>query len=909
MKVPANPPTYSKDKGITRRTVKGAAGGMLGVHYEDPRHNDVNTVRSNTDKATAGAGEGRGISAAASEVGVGAGARVARDGAEIEPAGPKEEQHMVLDDEDAATRDAKQRERKMQMSRDRLTIDKDAPELRRTKALWAKIMGEEDDETGEHESESHHAPDPEEIDVGFIGEAIASAGDDAPLDRRQLFAEPGKSYLGDPSLTDPGQIQQVLRTPVAYAKHIMVLSEAFRRTTGAHRPEIIGYMAAMYAALPDRRFARQALKEFGPATGILDVYPLEIVEELVLHYPGSLPKVGFGSLFVRPKTETQVLQLLEGKFSPLTYSESLKIRGFALKGGTNPGYLFEPDEEPGQYRLRIDVAGRYDLIISAITKSGHTIVDRLQIRVRPLTRRPKAMPPPKNPVMARDPAKVQSWPRPVVPPFEISELMEIASTKASESLLSTGELVSKMHEGALRGPMGDDNEDMGWNEAPRTQVMPKPPVPASKEAAPTPEHEPASATETEEATPADVERLSVAEQSFLRIALATQLTSDDLIPATVDSQATQAAVKAFESASASVEAVEGPPVEATSVDAPAFQPPQELAEPVATTVVAKFEAPVSEEAVFSAPQAEASQPDSAESEPPESSPAVASAEPVAVEFKSTGAAIVDPADFEVPSEEVAPPAEIEAAPPAEAPRAPSEVAESAAEALAPAQPEVRVESSATLRPASAPELTAASRAASPTKRRTSSSGMLPAVAHGSPRPRVAKAKRPSSAKPRAHTPAPFDLLAEPIEPLVRPAKPPERPQAPIDQAKQSTLVVRVKDPAAKVMLGRPADPEPGRPDPSVSTAQSDLRVVPLRNPMDTVPLVEAHPPSIGGFLTQRRPTPPIAQGETECEVPAYAEQRIVVTEVVRVRKADTATAGVNPTVRIPIDDLVLDEPE
>ncbi|MCA9556237.1 MAG: hypothetical protein KC933_39800, partial [Myxococcales bacterium] len=63
MKVPPKPPEYSKDRTLTRRTVAGAAGGMLGVHYEDTRHNDVNTIRAHTEQGTAGAGANRAVAA------------------------------------------------------------------------------------------------------------------------------------------------------------------------------------------------------------------------------------------------------------------------------------------------------------------------------------------------------------------------------------------------------------------------------------------------------------------------------------------------------------------------------------------------------------------------------------------------------------------------------------------------------------------------------------------------------------------------------------------------------------------------------------------------------------------------------------------------------------------------------
>jgi hypothetical protein len=74
------------------------------------------------------------------------------------------------------------------------------------------------------------------------------------------------------------------------------------------------------------------------------------------------------------KTET-------GKPIVLTYDAALRIRGFALEGGPRPGYLFEPVEPQGTYHLVFQTAGRFKVLVSAISKGGEVSIEELAIEV------------------------------------------------------------------------------------------------------------------------------------------------------------------------------------------------------------------------------------------------------------------------------------------------------------------------------------------------------------------------------------------------------------------------------------------------------------------------------------------------------------------------------------------------
>lgn len=249
--------------------------------------------------------------------------------------------------------------------------------------------------------------------------------------RAHLF-EPGRKFEpGDLTLTDPEDIRRLLETPVAYAKHVMILAEAFRRSTGATRAETIEYLSRMFLGLGDWAFGRTALRAFGPATGILDIYPLEVVVHVLDKYPWFLPKCGFSRLFDRTAAE---LSVPVGESMSLKYPENLQIRGFALAGGGRPGYVFEPTADPGRYSLMIDSPGRFEVLVSAVNEvTAHTLIDRLTIVVRARAERDsrpglddlRSYPP-------RDALKLAAWP---VPPPPAPGSVELASLSEDPTLV------------------------------------------------------------------------------------------------------------------------------------------------------------------------------------------------------------------------------------------------------------------------------------------------------------------------------------------------------------------------------------------------------------------------------------------------------------------------------------------
>ncbi len=507
MKLPPSPspPAYDKDRTLTRRTVKGSAGGMLGAHYEDDRRPDAATEKAAAERATAGAGANREVSAAAAVAAEKT--RASSPGAgEARRAGPpREDSEVVLEDEDATSRDNKLwQSRRPLVSRDRLTVDKDAPDRERRRQ-W---VADEEDPTGAELEDS--------VELADIEEAIYSAGD-AGGPRAHLFAREDRPEPGEPGLTDPAAIQRRFKSPIGYAKHVMILAEAFRHSTGATRAEALAYLARMFVALPDRAFGRLALKEFGPGTGILDLYPLEVVAHVLERYPAFLPKVGFGRLF-SPATGERgtTLRLDAGEPFTLVYPAELKIRGFALVGGGRPGYAFEPATEPGRYRLTIDTAGRHSLLISALTRSGHTILDRLEAVVSgeagvPAERREEAPPP-------RDEAKVRAWPIPAAPRLDPRELLDDEEVKSSSGLLTAAERIRRQQLDKARGPKGAEELDFAldlFGDAPEKRT---PPTPA-----------PRRPSSTAAGRRGGDEPLTAAEQTLLELAVWAAVRTEDCL--------------------------------------------------------------------------------------------------------------------------------------------------------------------------------------------------------------------------------------------------------------------------------------------------------------------------------------------------------------------------------------------
>ena len=430
---PSAPLKGGRPKGLTKRTVKGAAGGMLGVDYEDTRRPDpfLNRGDSSIDddgpeqrQALRGEGDGDG-------------------GAAI----------------NFRSTDASKDHRPDRSAFSDTGNDQDAGDLTARTKQRRKIKKARHAKESDEEQHSNHDESSEPFEDRFEEFDSAEAGQNPDRPKSKYFEDTELGQPGDLSLVNPDTIQRRLGSPMAYAKHVMILAEAFRKNTGATRSEAISYMASMFLSLTDTRFGWSALKEFGHGTGIIDIYPLEVIEEIMVKYPGHLPKVSFGRIFKKSDKEEDILRTDTDTPLLLSYPEELKIRSFALKGGGVPGYTFEPAEKLGTYKLQIRAPGRFNVLIASLNRSGFSLIEALTIAVVPssnyfpVTGLDSQYP-------ERDEEKITAWPKPQLDkPNPIITAEDITpSTEQSLTLMSSADLLHFKTMSALTGPKGSSND-------------------------------------------------------------------------------------------------------------------------------------------------------------------------------------------------------------------------------------------------------------------------------------------------------------------------------------------------------------------------------------------------------------------------------------------------------------------
>ncbi|MEQ9499671.1 MAG: hypothetical protein RIT81_22480 [Deltaproteobacteria bacterium] len=221
------------------------------------------------------------------------------------------------------------------------------------------------------------------------GEAAAAAAAEA---KKQGFATDGgagkyfqdmpEDRMGDLSLTDPNEMKRALGPSVRFAQHAMLLAEE-RMKAGEDRGEALALLASLYTGVADTAYANKALKDFGHATGIIDLYPLELMDHLLQHVPGFCTKVRHGSFFAPVDGEEASERRVGRAGVPLTlrYDPTLRVRGFAIKGGARPGYLFEPIDPPGSYQLVFLQAGTFEVLLSAISKDGWLLIESVEFAI------------------------------------------------------------------------------------------------------------------------------------------------------------------------------------------------------------------------------------------------------------------------------------------------------------------------------------------------------------------------------------------------------------------------------------------------------------------------------------------------------------------------------------------------
>jgi len=208
-------------------------------------------------------------------------------------------------------------------------------------------------------------------------EAAKQIGGEDTLGR--YFEDAPEDRLGDLSLTNPNEMKRALGPSVRFAQHAMLLAHQ-RMKDGMPRAEALAFLAKLYLGVADRSYAQKALREFGHGTGILDLYPTELLAHLFENVPSFVPRVTVGSFFAA--VPAAGFEGETGKPFVLRYPPELRVRGFAIKGGECPGYLFEPVDPPGTYQLTFTNAGRFVVLISAIARGGHMAIEELRFEVR-----------------------------------------------------------------------------------------------------------------------------------------------------------------------------------------------------------------------------------------------------------------------------------------------------------------------------------------------------------------------------------------------------------------------------------------------------------------------------------------------------------------------------------------------
>lgn len=196
----------------------------------------------------------------------------------------------------------------------------------------------------------------------------------------KYFQDLPADRLGDLSLTSPNEMKRLLGPSVRFAQHAMLLAEA-RLKEGAPRTDALAYLASIYIGLADRAYANKALRDFGASTGIVDLYPLELMKHLLEHVPSFLSKVSTASFLTA--TPREGYRAKAGVPLKLSFDAGLRIRGFAIKSGDKPGYLLEPIDPPGTYHLTMGSAGSFTVMMSALDKNGTLHLQEFRIDVAP----------------------------------------------------------------------------------------------------------------------------------------------------------------------------------------------------------------------------------------------------------------------------------------------------------------------------------------------------------------------------------------------------------------------------------------------------------------------------------------------------------------------------------------------
>lgn len=147
---------------------------------------------------------------------------------------------------------------------------------------------------------------------------------------------------------------------------------------GPDREAEIERLAEGLLGLADPRRAKRVIDALLAAERFVDVYPLELLDRVLERAPDHFPACARGALVTNRRfLESRLFEVEE----PIPFELPLgaRIWGFAISGGAQPGYCFEPGA-PGRYQLELAAEGRFEILLLGRTK-GVDLVDRVRLWV------------------------------------------------------------------------------------------------------------------------------------------------------------------------------------------------------------------------------------------------------------------------------------------------------------------------------------------------------------------------------------------------------------------------------------------------------------------------------------------------------------------------------------------------
>ena len=99
---------------------------------------------------------------------------------------------------------------------------------------------------------------------------------------------------------------------------------------------------------------------------IRDIYPLEVLQELVETEPHRFPNLKQGSLIGKNPMLGPNGKVYTGHSVNIPVPQGFRLKAFALLGGARPGYEFYPSKKNGHYTLIVDTPGEWVFSLLAV---------------------------------------------------------------------------------------------------------------------------------------------------------------------------------------------------------------------------------------------------------------------------------------------------------------------------------------------------------------------------------------------------------------------------------------------------------------------------------------------------------------------------------------------------------------